>query len=281
MSAAPTDSGPPDLRAFAEAYAAHRSDEGRGQGGLDELRDLPWLNTGPVARQWSVRARTFRRFLDSVLRPMEARRAPAPLRILDAGAGNGWLSYRVSLLGHRAVAVDVRVDDVDGLGAAGGYGRLLPDMFPRVAASFEELPMRAGSFDLVVFNASLHYALELSGALEEATRVLAPGGAVAVLDSPFYRNAGAGEAMVAEKRAAAADLFGERSTVLAARPVVEYLTSERLREASRAAGLTWRRLRVRYPLWYEVRGLRAALTGGRAPSRFDLWVGRRPPEGGA
>ena len=41
--------------------------------------------------------------------------------------------------------------------------------------------------------------------------------------------------------------------------------------ASRGLGLAWRRHRVRYPLWYELRPLVARLRGRRAPSRFDLW----------
>jgi hypothetical protein len=57
-------------------------------------------------------------------------------------------------------------------------------------------------------------------------------------------------------------------------PFIEFLTRERLRRA--CPTLAWSRQRVRYPLAYELRPLIAALTGRRRPSRFDLWVARRP-----
>jgi hypothetical protein len=56
-------------------------------------------------------------------------------------------------------------------------------------------------------------------------------------------------------------------------PFIEFLTRERLARA--APRLDWTRHRVRYPLDYELRPLRAALLGRRPPSRFDLWVATR------
>jgi hypothetical protein len=82
--------------------------------------------------------------------------------------------------------------------------------------------------------------------------------------------------MVQEKKAQAADRFGERADVLLGLPFIEFLTPERLARASGGLGLWWRRKRVRYPLWYELRPLRAALARQRPPSRFDLWVAERP-----
>ncbi|MBX6365018.1 MAG: methyltransferase domain-containing protein [Gemmatimonadetes bacterium] len=255
------------LRDFARHYAAHRAAEGRGAGGLEELLALPYLRTGPQAAQWAVRARTFDRFVAAVLAPT-ARAAGRPLRVLDLGAGNGWLARRVAELGHEALALDIRDDAVDGLGAAAGYLRERPGAFGRVVASFDALPLRAGRWDLAVFNASLHYALDLAVVLREAARVVRPGGRIVVLDSPFYRRAEHGEAMVVEKRAAAAARFGERADALMSLPFVEFLTRGRLEAAYPGA---WRRHRVRYPLRHELRPVVAALRRRRPPSRFDLW----------
>ena len=77
--------------------------------------------------------------------------------------------------------------------------------------------------------------------------------------------------MVAEKRRHASARFGDRAGDLVALPFVEYLTRERLAEASAPLGLRWRRHRVRYPLAYELRPLIALLRRRRTPSRFDLW----------
>ena len=254
------------LKRFRSAYAEHRAAEGRGSGGAAEVMALPYLRTGPHARGWRVRACTFDRFVESVMKPA-VRAAGRPLRVLDAGAGNGWLCNRIAGMGHEAVALDVRTDDVDGLGAARGC----ESAFARVAAAFEALPVRDGTFDMVVFNAALHYAQSLDAVLAEAVRAVAAGGRIVVLDSPFYTHEADGDAMVAQKRAHATTQFGDRAGDLLALPFIEFLTHERLADASAPLGLEWRRHRVRYPLWYEARPLVARVRRRRAPSRFDVW----------
>jgi SAM-dependent methyltransferase len=149
-------------------------------------------------------------------------------------------------------------------------------MFPRVAASFDQLPLAQGRFDLAVFNASIHYAQDLARVLAEAARVVRPGGVIVILDSPFYPNESHGDAMVEEKHREAATRFGDRAADLMALQCIEYLTPERLATASRPMGLTWQRRRVWYPLRYELRPILSALAGNRRPSRFDLWLARRP-----
>ena len=103
-----------------------------------------------------------------------------------------------------------------------------------------------------------------------------PGGRLVILDSPFYRREADGLAMIAEKAADAPHRFGARAGVLMALPFIEFLTRERLAAASAPLGLRWRRTRVAYPHWYELRPLAARLRGARAPSRFDLWTCTRP-----
>lgn len=260
---------------FGDAYARLRAMEGRGAGGEEELYALPYLREGPLAKQWEVRARTFEAWVRRCLAPLE-RSVVRPLRILDLGAGNGWLSGRLVRRGHRAVALDLRVDRVDGLGAAAPFGRVLPTMFGRVAASFDAIPLRGRLFDVVLFNAALHYAADLAGTLVEAVKVAAPGGRIVILDSPFYNRAEAGEEMVREKRVSTAARFGFLSDALLEHPSIEYLTPRRLHEAARPVGLDFHRHRVIYPLWYEARAAISALRRRRPPSRFDIWEASLP-----
>jgi len=256
-------------RRFREEYAAHRASEGRGQSAVDALT-LPYVREGALARQWAVRARSFETFQRRVLRPAQRRAdidARGALRVLDLGAGNGWLAHRASLVGAEALALDTRDDCVDGLGAAPRESPIA-----RVVASFAAIPLCDASFDVAVFNASLHYAEDLGRALREARRVVRPRGRIVVIDSPFYGSTEHGEAMLRAKRQDAIRRFGPRAEALMALAVVEYLTRERLADASRGLALApWRRYRVLYPLWYELRAVRAKLRGERPPSRFDVW----------
>jgi len=259
---------------FRAAYARHRAAEGRGYAG-PALLSLPYLTSGPFARQWAVRAKSFDGFMRLIVGPM-AQTAGRPLDILDLGAGNSWLSRRVAQQGHRATALDMRDDAVDGLGAAGAFLAEEPSLFARCVASFDDIPAADSSFDIVLFNAALHYARDLPRVLAEAARVTRSGGRLVILDSPFYARDCDGAAMVREKQAQAAQRFGAAATTLLSLQPIEYLTPQRLAAASQGLGLIWSRSRIRYPLWYEARPLLARLKGARRPSRFDLWSARRP-----
>lgn len=263
-----TTAFPEALERFRHDYGAHRAAEGRGHDG-DDLLSLPYLASGPLARQWAVRARTYDAFLRTVVGPAGRR-----LDILDLGAGNGWLSHRLALEGHRCTAIDIRDDAVDGLGASGPF--LGEADFYCLVAAFEAVPLPDQCADLAVFNAALHYATDLGATLAEAARLVRQGGTIAILDSPFYAREADGAAMVAEKHEAAAQRFGDRAENLLGLPFIEFLTPERLAHASAPLGLAWRRTRVRYPLWYEMRPFSALIRRKRRPSRFDLWTARRP-----
>jgi len=260
-----------DLTDFTAEYARHRAAEGRAYSG-DELTALPYLKTGPLARQWGVRIRSFETLMRDVVQPLTARRGRM-LTVLDLGAGNGWLSWRLAREGHSAIALDIREDNVDGLGAARTLAARSAGRMRLCPGSFDAIPLASASVDLAVFNAALHYALDLPAVLAEAMRVVRPGGRLAIVDSPFYAREADGLAMVAEKKAQAVQRFGDGAQVLLAPPFIEFLTRERLASAST---LAWRRNRVLYPLWYEARPLAARLRGQRAPSRFDVWASARP-----
>ncbi len=99
---------------FLREYSAVREAEGRGSNTSDYYLELPYRDvTGHNQGQWRIRGHSFRTFERKVLPVIE--RGSKPLRILDLGAGNGWLSYRLVLRGHSPVAVDLLTNDRDGL----------------------------------------------------------------------------------------------------------------------------------------------------------------------
>src|ERR1700742_2585160 len=92
-------------RQFLKDYARIRRAEGRGSSDPEYFRALPYRDlTGKNAGQWEIRARTYRHFENLILPSIE-KEAGRPLDILDLGAGNGWMSYRLSLRDHRPVAL--------------------------------------------------------------------------------------------------------------------------------------------------------------------------------
>lgn len=172
------------LRSFAEDYGRVRLAEGQASADPDFARCLPFRDiTGRNGASW--RARAFHYLAIRVGLEIARAVAPGAVRVLDLGAGNGWMARRL--------ASSFRVTALDADGSALGLGALHGVRVTRVVADLEALPLRAGSFDTVIAAAALHYAVDLSAALAEAARVLRPGGLLIVADSPFYDGADARE----------------------------------------------------------------------------------------
>ncbi len=175
---------------FIRQYRAVREQDGYRGRTPEYYRALPCVEpTDPHAAEWRIRQESVQQLQSRVLD------GHGPLCVLDLGAGNGWLSHRLTSLGHRAVAVDWHDDEQDGLGACRHYAAPIPC----VQADFDALPFAPCQFDVVVFNGSLHYAPDIGATLGAARRVLAPGGALVVMDSPMFRDEIDGHLMVAEK----------------------------------------------------------------------------------
>jgi SAM-dependent methyltransferase len=199
------------FRQFICEYELVRTKEGRGSSSPDYYLALPFKDlTGRNRWQWQIRAKTWNHMAEHLLPKLE-RSFPRGCEVLDVGAGNCWLSYRMALRGHRPVAVDLLDNDADGLGAARHYMPQLPQPFLRFQAEMDRLPFAPEQFDVVIFDASLHYSVDYGRTLEEAIRCLRRPGHVIIADSPFYSRDEEGRKMVAEKRAAFEQRFGFRS----------------------------------------------------------------------
>ena len=171
---------PPDargsVRQFVEDYRRLRLAEGFASTDPDFVRRLPFRDlTGRNRAIWRVRALHY-----GIIRACLAL-LPRSERVLDLGAGNGWLARRLAGA-HRVTAIDVDAGDT-------GLGALDDARVARVRAELESLPLAAASFDVVISAAALHYAIELPRALAEIARVLRPGGAFILADSPLYADA--------------------------------------------------------------------------------------------
>jgi SAM-dependent methyltransferase len=244
-------------RQFLDDYGRIRSAEGRGSEESAYYRELPFADvTGRNAWQWRIRARTFRYFTRRLL-------PGAPCNVLDLGAGNCWLSYRLAELHHQPIAVDIFSDPRDGLGAARHY----PVEFPRVESDFDRLPFPDAAFDLVVFNASFHYSSDYGRTLAEARRCLRPAGRVVILETPVYKLRQHGERMRSERQMFFEQQHGFRSEALRS---IEFLDEPMLEKLAGDLRLTWRIHRPWYGLGWMLRPWKARIRGRRPPSRF--WI---------
>ena len=251
------------LAPFVRQYCSVRQQEGRRPAAADYYRRLPSVAPGdPYARDWQVRRETYHHLLGHVLAG-----GPLPLRVLDLGAGSGWLSHRLAALGHQPVAVDAIDDEVDGLGATRHYAT----PFTVVQADFDALPFASSQFDLIVFNGSLHYAADIAATLEGAHRVLTPGGTLVVMDSPMFRADEDGSAMVGS---ALQRFICECGCPDAFHPGPGYLTFSRLDGIADKLALRAQFVPSRGPLGWRVRRGMARVRLRRAPAAFGLWVAR-------
>jgi SAM-dependent methyltransferase len=266
---------PPDRAAhyehFIEDYERIRAAEGRGSQEDEFYLNLPFKDvSGANRHQWKIRARSFDYLMTQILK-QNPRFGGG--RVLDLGAGNCWMSYRLALAHYRPFAVDLLTNDNDGLGAAEHFRNHLPTMFSRFQAELARLPFQDDQFDVAVFNASFHYAEDYVSALREALRCVKRGGLVLVSDTPWYSREESGREMVQERRASFLQRFGTSSDSIAS---LEYLTDERLRALEEELSIRWTIHSPQYGVKWAMRPLVARLRNRREPSRFRIYATRKP-----
>jgi SAM-dependent methyltransferase len=255
---------------FLENYESIRAAEGRGSTSADYYFALPYHDlSGRLSSQWAIRARTFR-YIEQKILPRIAALTHRPLRILDLGAGNGWMSYRLAGQGHAPVAVDLLTNDRDGLGAARHYrGRGFA--FPCIQAEVDNLPFADSQFDVAIFNASFHYSTNYEKTLAEALRCVRGGGTVLIADTPWYSDERSGLQMIEERRALFIKRYGFPSDELKS---LEYLTDKRLRALEQRFPIRWQTHRPDYGMRWRMRPLLARLRRARKPSRFRIYTAK-------
>ena len=108
----------------------------------------------------------------------------APLgRVLDVGTGTGRMVALFASDSSRFVAIDNSPEMLRL--ARAKIANLSPEIARKIdikLGDFNRLPLGEGEFDTVIFHQVLHYAQHPEAVIAEATRTLAPGGRLVIVD---------------------------------------------------------------------------------------------------
>jgi ArsR family transcriptional regulator len=101
-------------------------------------------------------------------------------RYADLGIGDGLLTMMLAEIAEEVTAVDVSremLDQLEQRAAQKGLTNIVTAL-----GDIDELPLADGYFDIVVLSQALHHSEQPRRALQEAARVLKPGGRLLVID---------------------------------------------------------------------------------------------------
>ena len=144
----------------------------------DRMRTFFDSMAGRLGRDY-VPGKSWKSLAEALLRLMP------PLVMADLGAGDGSFSLLLARRAARVIAVDASEKMLE-------VGRELAarnsvQNIEFCAGDMEELPIDDSTLDVAFFSQSLHHALHPAHALEEAARILKPGGRLVILDLAKHR----------------------------------------------------------------------------------------------
>lgn len=166
------------LNGFEEKYIRLRQKENRLYTDA-ELLALPRVpSTHPHAAEWNLRKRSATRLVQWLADKRK------PLRILEAGCGNGWLAHQLATIPESTVTgSDINFTELE---QAARVFAATPNLY-FVCGDIRGEFFREQHFDSIVMAASIQYFPSLQGIISAAMNLLTPGGELHILDTPFYR----------------------------------------------------------------------------------------------
>jgi 2-polyprenyl-3-methyl-5-hydroxy-6-metoxy-1,4-benzoquinol methylase len=145
-------------------------------------------------QEWKIRKRSSQKLVVCLEKKNK------PLKILEIGCGNGWLSSKLSAIPNTWVTGM----DVNEIEIAQAQRIFKKDNLEFIWNSFDSRRFPQQQFDIIVFAASIQYFSSLKGILLNTLSCLSPNGEIHIIDSHFYKP---GKVTAAIKRTA--DYYSE------------------------------------------------------------------------
>ena len=144
----------------------------------EEVVGLPEITEAhPHYDEWQMRKQSAKRLVAYLQKKQR------PLKILEVGCGNGWLSHRLSAItASTVIGTDINFTEIQQAARVFQHVPNLHFTYTAIdAGTFEEK-----QFDVIVFAASIQYFPSLHTIIDAAMKLLKPNGEIHVLDSHFY-----------------------------------------------------------------------------------------------
>lgn len=162
---------------FEDLYLTVRQKEGRFYTD-EQVSRLPAIEQiHPYFHEWQMRARSGKRLVDYLQKKNK------PLSILEIGCGNGWLSAKMAELdGALVTGLDANKPEIEQARRVfkNSSVRFIYNTFN--AETFGKFV----KFDVIVFAASFQYFPSARAIIDEAGKLLNPGGEIHIMDTHFY-----------------------------------------------------------------------------------------------
>jgi 2-polyprenyl-3-methyl-5-hydroxy-6-metoxy-1,4-benzoquinol methylase len=165
------------LNRFEKLYLAARKKEKRVYSD-EEVIHLPAVEKSHQHfREWQARNRSARRLINYLQKKSE------PLKILEVGCGNGWLS---------AMLAEIKNAHVTGIDISGEELKQAKRVFAmRRNLSFEQNEINRmpqyNKYDVIVFAAAIQYFPSFEEVIAQAFSLLRHEGEIHILDTHFYK----------------------------------------------------------------------------------------------
>jgi ArsR family transcriptional regulator len=144
----------------------------------DKMRSFFDSVAGRLGRDY-VPGKSWKGVAEALLRLMP------PMVIADVGAGEGGFALLLAERARKVIAIDTSAKMIE-VGREEALRNDIKNVEFR-QGDMEEIPIGDAEVDLVFFSQSLHHALHPERAVSEASRILAPGGRIVILDLAKHR----------------------------------------------------------------------------------------------